>query len=182
MNFKLNARGGWIVPANTVIPTGTVSPAHSEFGYGCKFGFNCKFGSGCKFGYRCKFEDYCKFGPCCKFEYKCQFGPNCKFRDYSEFGTGCDLGKEVEIGCGIKRGGNFKMEGVVVQKLLTVANLDGSGRQVLLIKHKGGILVRAGCFVGTPEEFCSKAEVEGKLLYVDIVKFISNRLLGEDKS
>ena len=57
--------------------------------------------------------------------------------------------------------------------MFQLQNLDGSGRLVNIIKHKDGILIRAGCFLGTAEEFCTKAESEDKLDYVKFVKFVS---------
>jgi hypothetical protein len=37
-NFKVNERGGWIVPAGTLIARGTVIPTFSEIGNNCSFG------------------------------------------------------------------------------------------------------------------------------------------------
>ena len=53
---------------------------------------------------------------------------------------------------------------------MNMSNVDGSGRKILIIVHKGGIKIEAGCFDGTLDEFCAKAEVEGKTRYVKVVK------------
>ena len=47
-----------------------------------------------------------------------------------------------------------------------------SGRQILVIRHGGGIRVRAGCFVGTDAEFLQKAASEGKNRYVAILSAV----------
>ena len=52
-------------------------------------------------------------------------------------------------------------------------SVDGSGRQILLIKHTGGVLVRAGCFCGSLEAFIDKAASEGKDRYVRVVKAVA---------
>lgn len=82
------------------------------------------------------------------------------FPRYSEFGSYSKFGSNSEI------------EGVIFTKMMQLQNLDGSGRQVNIIKHSEGIIIRAGCFLGTPEQFCSKALSEGKKTYAAVVKAI----------
>lgn len=41
-----------------------------------------------------------------------------------------------------------------------------------LYDDAGGVTVRAGCFIGTAEEFCKKAAIEDKLIYVSVVSAI----------
>ena len=56
---------------------------------------------------------------------------------------------------------------------MTLSNVDGSGRQIILIKHSDGIIVRTGCFVGDISEFIEKAKSENKMKYVSIVGAIA---------
>ena len=53
---------------------------------------------------------------------------------------------------------------------MCLSNVDGSGRQIQVFIHKEGILIRAGCFKGSLEEFCKKAKDEGKTRYAAVVK------------
>ena len=52
----------------------------------------------------------------------------------------------------------------------TMANVDGTGRKIHIYIHTSGILVRAGCFKGSLDDFCGKAESEGKIKYARVVK------------
>ena len=45
-----------------------------------------------------------------------------------------------------------------------------------VVKHDGGIKIEAGCFIGTLAEFTAKAESEGKLRYVAVIKAIAEVL------
>ena len=60
-----------------------------------------------------------------------------------------------------------------MQSWLTLGNVDGSGRQVKVVKYDGGLLVEAGCFQGTLEEFCTKAAAEGKDRYVRVISAVA---------
>jgi hypothetical protein len=68
------------------------------------------------------------------------------------------------------------MEGVEMQQWVTISNLDGSGRQVIIILHKDGIKIRAGCFLGTLEDFVAKATSEGKKIYASAIPAIANAM------
>ena len=48
---------------------------------------------------------------------------------------------------------------------LTMANVDGDGYQVKLVKHADGVMVEAGCFVGTSDEFITAVEDKGFMKY-----------------
>ena len=71
------------------------------------------------------------------------------------------------------------MSGVKVLALMNMSNVDGSGRKILIIVHKNGIKIEAGCFSGTLNEFCTKAESEGKTRYVKVVKAAALALLED---
>jgi len=64
--------------------------------------------------------------------------------------------------------------GVTVLSWLTVSNVDGSGRQIKLVRHAEGVKVEAGCFIGTVPDFCKKAESEGKHRYVKIISALED--------
>lgn len=151
MDFPLNKRGGWIVPDETVIHYDIIVPPYSQFGYKCKFGDDCVFGDGCKFGEWCEFGDRCEFGDDCEFSKWCQFGDGC------EFGYGCKFGNKCIV------------EGVQMQWIMTAANIDGSGRQILIVSDGDKVLVRAGCFFGSVEEFTAKAKSEDKHVYAAVI-------------
>ncbi len=86
------------------------------------------------------------------------------------------IGDHCKIGDSLTLGDACTIEGVKVIKMIQIQNLDGSNRQVNIIKHEEGMLIRAGCFIGTPEEFCAKAEAEGKATYVAVVSAICRAL------
>jgi hypothetical protein len=53
---------------------------------------------------------------------------------------------------------------------MTLSNVDGSGRQIKLIFDGKKIHVEAGCFFGNVNDFCEKAESEGKYFYSKILR------------
>lgn len=148
MTFETNSNGGWIVPARTTLPASSVIPAYSEFGAGCKFGTFCMFGYSCKFGNCCEFGDCCEFSNCC------------------ELGSGCKLGNDCELG------NDCVWLGVTVDYWLTMSNVDGSGRQIKVVKHGASFKIEAGCFIGSAEEFIAKAKAEGRHTYAAVIKAV----------
>ena len=55
---------------------------------------------------------------------------------------------------------------------MTMANVDGSGRQIKIIWHDDGVMVEAGCFKGPAETFIARAQSEGKTRYASIMSAI----------
>ena len=51
-----------------------------------------------------------------------------------------------------------------------VQNLDGSGRQIICLFGDSDPHISAGCFFGTVDEFCRKAQSENKMFYASVVK------------
>jgi hypothetical protein len=47
---------------------------------------------------------------------------------------------------------------------------------MIIIPQEGQPVIRAGCFLGTVDEFVSKSLAEGKLLYSRIVPYILENL------
>ena len=167
MQFETNARGGWIVPAYTRLPTWVEVPAWSELGNYCKLGDSCSLGNGCKLGDDCTLGARCTLGDYCKIGDDCTLGNYCRLGDNSKLGDGCKLGHGCELGA------NTQWMGVVVESWLTLANVDGLGRQIKVVKHALGVRVEAGCFQGTLEDFCTKAAGEGKGRYVRVVSAVA---------
>jgi NDP-sugar pyrophosphorylase family protein len=164
MNFPINQRGGWIIPENADLPSETHVPAYSEIGNVCTLGDDCKLGNGCTLGDDCKLGNGCTLGNYCK------LGDGCKL------GNGCTIGNDCTLGDGCKLGDDCKLEGIVAKRWLTMANVDGSGRKILIVTDGKTTKVRAGCFIGSPQEFSDKAKAENKPLYATLVPFVANQL------
>jgi NDP-sugar pyrophosphorylase family protein len=144
MKFNTNEEGGWIIPEGSNITVDI--PDYSVIGNYCKIGDYCTIGNGCiigdgfTIGYDCEIGDYCTIGDYCK------FGDCCKF------GYGCEIAS------------------IKIVKLMTLSNVDGSGRQVKLIFDGENVHIEAGCFFGDVNGFCEKAEKEGKHFYSKIIR------------
>jgi hypothetical protein len=69
------------------------------------------------------------------------------------------------------------MDGVKDARFLCLSNVDGSGRQVIVIASRDGVIVRAGCFRGTVSEFVARATAEGKTLYAAIIPAVADALM-----
>ena len=57
----------------------------------------------------------------------------------------------------------------MVVRWLSLANVDGTGRYVLVVRHADGVLIRAGCFLGDLGKFVAMASAEGKHIYVAVL-------------
>ena len=92
---------------------------------------------------------------------------------WSEIGAYCTLGDGCTLGESCRLGANTQWLGVTVESWLTLANVDGSGRQIKVVKHAEGVRVEAGCFQGTLEDFCTQAASEGKDRYVRVISAVA---------
>ena len=101
--------------------------------------------------------------------------------DGNTLGNWNTLGNCNTLGDGFKFGKRLKIEGVRVLALMNMSNVDGSGRKILIVIHTHGIIVRAGCFVGSLDEFCEKALSEGKRRYARVVKAAAEALAEDVK-
>ena len=63
--------------------------------------------------------------------------------------------------------------GVKVESWLTLTNVDGAGMHVTMVKHAKGVMVNAGCFLGTLEEFLEKVTERQMLRYVAVVSAVA---------
>ena len=103
----------------------------------------------------------------------CVLGADCKIGAGCKFGDGCELGAYCTLGAGCALGDNTQWLKVTVESWLTLANVDGSGRQIKIVKHAEGVRVEAGCFQGTLEDFCTQAASEGKDRYVRVISAVA---------
>ena len=103
---------------------------------------------------------------------RAKFDEPVEFPDWSVFGSFSRFDSDSKFGSYSKFGSDCTVEGVKLIKMFQLQNLDGSGRMINIIKHRDGILIRAGCFLGTADEFCTKAESEGKYLYSEMIRNI----------
>ena len=157
--FKTNNLGGWIIPADTEIAAGTEIPRYSEIGDGCTIGYRCTIGDDCTIGDGCTIGDDCTIGDGCTIGYGCTIGDDCTIGNDCTIGDGCTW------------------LGVKVKSWLTLANVDGSNRQIKIVRSDGGeIKIEAGCFTGTLDDFIAKAKSEGKLRYVAIIGAIAEHV------
>lgn len=88
-------------------------------------------------------------------------------------------GDDATLGDGVKLGDRLTAEGVRVVATMTMSNVDGSGRRLQIYVHPAGILIRAGCFKGSLDEFCAKAAEEGKVRYVKVVRAAAEALAAD---
>ena len=117
--------------------------------------------------------DYAEIGDCSR------IGKWAKIGNYAEIGKSVEIGEWVIIGDCVKIGDKFRCEGLEVIDFFTMANVDGTGRRIHIYVHTKGITIRAGCFIGTLDKFCMKAEDEGKYLYAITVRAAAEAFAAE---
>lgn len=59
---------------------------------------------------------------------------------------------------------------------LTMSNVAGAGYQLKVVKHANGVMIEAGCFRGTADEFIANAEQNGFMKYVKWVNFAKDNM------
>ena len=117
--------------------------------------------------------DYAEIGDCSR------IGKWAKIGNYAEIGKSVEIGEWVIIGDCVKIGDKFHCEGLEVIDFFTMSNIDGTGRRIHIYVHTKGITIRAGCFLGTLDEFCNKAEDEEKYLYSTTVRAAAEAFAAE---
>ena len=130
-------------------------------GNGARIGYNVEIGNDAKIGDNVRIADYAKIG------------------DNVELGDNVEIGDGVRIADGARIGNKFRCEGLKVIDFFSMSNVDGTGRRVHIYVHTEGITVRAGCFKGTLDEFCWKAEQEEKYLYSVTVRAAAEAFAAE---
>ena len=118
-------------------------------------------------------DDYAEIGDCAR------IGKWAKIGNYAEIGKSVEIGEWVIIGDNVKIGDKFRCEGLEVIDFFTMSNVDGTGRRIHIYVHTKGITIRAGCFLGTLDEFCNKAEDEEKYLYSTTVRAAAEAFAAE---
>ena len=117
--------------------------------------------------------DYAEIGDCSR------IGKWAKIGNYAEIGKSVEIGEWVIIGDCVKIGDKFRCEGLEVIDFFTMSNIDGTGRRIHIYVHTAGITIRAGCFLGTLDEFCNKAEDDEKYLYSTTVRAAAEAFAAE---
>ena len=125
------------------------------------------------------YDDYAEIGDFAEIGDCAEIGDFAKIGDYTEIGDGAEIGEWAEIGDCAKIGDKFRCEGLEVIDFFTMSNVDGTGRRIHIYVHTKGITVRAGCFKSTLDEFCNKAEDEGKYLYAVTVRAAAEAFAAE---
>ena len=120
--------------------------------------------------YDADYDDYATIGYGAKIGEYVRIGKYAKIGDNARIGKCVEIGDYAKIGDGARFGAKFRCEGLEVIDFFTMSNVDGTGRRIYIYVHTKGITVRAGCFKGTLDEFCMKAEDEGKYLYATTVR------------
>ena len=103
--------------------------------------------------------------------------PETEIPPWSEIGDYCRLGNYCRVGYGCRLGESTGWLGLTVKAWLTLANVDGSGRQIKIVRGTCGTLkVEAGCFCGSLDDFITRAKEEGKLRYVAVISAIAEHV------
>ena len=152
---------------NAEIGNGAEIADYTRIGNYAEIGDFAKIGDCAEIGDFAKIGDYAEIGDCA------EIGDYAEIGDFAEIGDGAQIGDMVEIG------DKFRCEGLEVIDFFTLSNVDGTGRRIYVYVHTEGITIRAGCFIGTLDEFCNKAEDEGKHLYAVTVRAATKAFAAE---
>ena len=170
-----------------------------ELGNDARIGYRATIGNWVEIGDRAKIDDNVKIGDFLRIGNgavigynveignDAKIGDNVRIADYAKIGDNVELGDNVEIGDGVRIadgariGNKFRCEGLKVIDFFSMSNVAGTGRRVHIYVHTEGITVRAGCFKGTIDEFCWKAEQEEKYLYSVTVRAAAEAFAAEIK-
>ena len=125
------------------------------------------------------YDDFADIGDYAEIEDFSKIGKWAKIGNHVEIGKGVEIGEWVIIGDHAKIGDKFRCEGLEVIDFFTMSNVDGTGRRINIYVHTAGITIRAGCFIGTLNEFCMKAADEGKTLYARTVRAAAEAFASE---
>ena len=168
-----------------------------ELGNDARIGYRATIGNWVKIGNNAEIDDNVKIGDFLtigngagigynvEIGNNAKIGDNVRIADYAKIGDNVELGDNVEIGDGVRIadgariGNKFRCEGLKVIDFFSMSSVDGTGRRVHIYVHTEGITVRAGCFKGTLDEFCWKAEQEEKYLYSVTVRAAAEAFADE---
>ena len=157
----------------------------STIGHSVKIGDDVGIGDYVKIGDNATIGDCAEIGHSVEISDNARIGDDAKIGNYPTIGNWAKIGESVEVGYGatigdcVTIGDKFRCEGLEVIDFFTMSNVDGTGRRIHIYVHTKGITVRAGCFEGTLNEFCNKAEDEGKHLYAVTVRAAAEAFAAE---
>ena len=148
---------------------------------GAKIGDFVRIGKYVEIGKSAEIGKYVAIGDSVEIGDGVEIGSSAKIGDNARIGDGVEIGNYAKIGDGARFGDKFRCEGLEVIDFFTMSNVDGTGRRIYIYIHTKGITIRAGCFKGTLDEFCMKAEDEGKYLYAVTVRAAAEAFAAEIK-
>ena len=125
------------------------------------------------------YDDFTEIGDYAEISDNAIIGKWAKIGNHAEIGNSVEIGEWVIIGDCVKIGDKFHCEGLEVIDFFTMSNIDGTGRRIHIYVHTKGITIRAGCFLGTLDEFCNKAEDDEKYLYSTTVRAAAEAFAAE---
>jgi NDP-sugar pyrophosphorylase family protein len=150
-----------------------------ELGNDARIGYRATIGNWVKIGNDAEIDDNVKIGDFLTIGNGAGIGYNVEIGDGAKIGDKVRIADNVEIGDGAGIGDKFRCEGLEVIDFFTMANVDGTGRKIHIYVHTKGVTVRAGCFKDSLDEFCMKAEDEGKHLYSTTVRAAAEAFAAE---
>ena len=150
-----------------------------KIGDGAEIGNSARIGKFVEIGDGARIGTYVGIGDSAEIGNYVGIGNSAKIGDGARIGKCVEIGDYAKIGDGARFGAKFRCEGLEVIDFFTMSNVDGTGRRIYIYVHTKGITVRASCFKGTLDEFCMKAEDEGKYLYAITVRAAAEAFAAE---
>ena len=138
-----------------------------------------RIGNGAKIGDHVEIGNFAEIGDNVEIGERAKIGYYVDIGNFAKIGDHVEIGNHVDIGDNAIIGNKFRCEGLEVIDFFTMSNVDGTGRRIHIYVHTKGITVRAGCFKSTLNEFCNKAEDEGKYLYAVTVRAAAEAFAAE---
>ena len=154
---------------------------YATIGYGAEIGEFIRIGKYAEIGDNARIGKYVAIGDGAEIGDGVRIDSSAKIGDNARIGKCVTIGDYAKIGDGVRFGDKFRCEGLEVIELFTMSNIDGTGRRIYIYIHTQGITIRAGCFKGTLDEFCEKAEDEGKYVYAITVRAAAEAFAAEIK-
>ena len=143
---------------------------YATIGDGTEIGEYVRIGKYAEIGEYVRIGKYVAIGDSVEIGDGTEIGDSARIGDNARIGDYVRIGDYAKIGDGARFGDKFRCEGLEVIDFFTMSNVDGTGRRIYIYIHTKGITIRAGCFKGSLDEFCEKAEEEGKYLYAITVR------------
>jgi acyl-[acyl carrier protein]--UDP-N-acetylglucosamine O-acyltransferase len=154
---------------------------YATIGFGAEIGEYVRIGKYVAIGDGARIGKYVAIGDSAEIGDGVRIDSSTKIGDNARIGKCVEIGDYAKIGDGARFGAKFRCEGLEVIDFFTMANVDGTGRRIYIYIHTKGITIRAGCFKGTLDEFCERAEDEGKYLYAITVRAAAEAFAAEIK-